>query len=85
MVRARLNLLTRHTPKDIADERERNQTLYIKCDVRHTPCKGAVIVLTIPYGGMVQRHYREFPSLQENHEHRIRTRTPEYLEFFPVS
>jgi hypothetical protein len=40
--------------------------------------------LTIPTGGMVQRDCREFPSLQENYEHRIRTRTSEYLEFFPV-
>ena len=41
--------------------------------------------LTIPYGGMVERNRRRFPALQENHEHRIRKRTSEYLEFFPVS
>ena len=41
-------------------------------------------LLTIPRGGMVQKGCRAFPALQENYEQRIRTRTPEYLEFFPV-
>ncbi len=27
---------------------------------------------------------QRYPPLQENYEYRIRTRTPEYLEFFPV-
>jgi hypothetical protein len=38
----------------------------------------AVSLLTIPYGGMVKRNCKEFPSLRENYELRIRTRTPEY-------
>jgi alpha-L-fucosidase len=45
---------------------------------------GAVRALTIPIGGMVQPQCRRFSALQGNYDLRIRRRTSEYLEFFPV-
>jgi len=44
----------------------------------------AAFMLDYTQRGYGIKEVQAVPALQENYEHRIRTRTSEYLEFFPV-